>query len=216
MNELRKIHQYSVVNLLFIVLCISDGQEEEKTLLAVSVEEENNQLEQDMELLELEDASDANSNSLFQLKASEIASEDLSQTTASGNRRYGLRPKKRPLFSSCEDSLCDVVENSSSPSKKRCMSRPNNGCLETIFEQPEVAKNGNLLVIGKSKIKRFISFNDFVTRTKNKHRKLRVKRLFKSKGKKPSRPKITLEDVKLKLKSLESNDEDESMDVADL
>lgn len=182
-------------------MCISDGQEE---------------LEQDMELLELEDASGANStcNSLFQLKAREILPEDTSQSSSSGNRRYGLRPKKRPLFSNCEDSLDDVVENSSSPSKKRCMSRPNNGCLETIFEHPEVAKNGNLLVIGKSKIKRFISFNDFVTRTKNKHRKLRVKRLFKSKGKKPSRPKITLEDVKLKLKSLEeSNDEDETMDV---
>lgn len=196
---------------------ISDGQEEKETVFAVRIEEENKQLEQDMELLELEDANDANSNSLFQLKAREIAPEDVSQSSTSGNRRYGLRPKKRPFGSYYEDSLSDVVENSSSPSKKRCMSRPNNGCLETIFEHPEIAKNGNLLIIGKSKIKRLISFNDFVNKTKNKHRKLRVKRLFKSKGKKPSRPKITLEDVKLKLKSLEeSNDEDETMDVTDL
>lgn len=187
---------------------ISDGGEEKEILIAVSIEEENNQLEQNMELLELEDASDETNNLLLQFKAREVAPE------ASGNRRYGLRPKKRPFYTDFEDG--DILDMSS-PSKKRCLSRPKNGCLETIFEHPEKSKNGNLLVLGKSKIKRFISFNDFVTRTKNKHRKLKVKRLFKGKGKNSSRPKVTLEDVKLKLMSLEeSNDEDELMSIADL
>lgn len=146
----------------------------------------------------------------FKFEAIEISSSSSKQCSSNNksNRRFSLRPRKNINY---ED-----FESVPSPSPKKNLSTSINKNLETIFEDPQVDKNGMLNILGKAKVKRFITFNDFVSKAKIRHRKSKVKRLAKGKGKKTVQRKLTLEDVKLKLKCLESSeDELQEMEVQD-
>lgn len=124
------------------------------------------------------------------------------------NRRFSLRPRKKKNYEEFETST------SSPKPKKDASSMKNN--LETIFEDPQVNKNGTVNILGKAKMKRFITFNDFVSKAKIRHRKSKVKRLGQGKGKKIVKRKLTLEDVKQKLKFLDSSDDElEQMEIQD-
>jgi hypothetical protein len=166
-------------------------------LSGVSGDGENDELkevEEDMELLELKDVVDSD-NVLFELKTKELVS---SPRSTSRNRRYTLRPQKKPENTECEKSN----------NRKKSTPLPKHGCLETIFESP-LFKNGAVTLIGKAKLKRYLSFDSFVSKAKLRHRKLKLKRLSKGKRKKNSR-KVSIEEVKRKLKCLE---DDEWMDM---
>uniref|UniRef100_A0A1B6KVK0 Tantalus-like domain-containing protein n=1 Tax=Graphocephala atropunctata TaxID=36148 RepID=A0A1B6KVK0_9HEMI len=112
------------------------------------------------------------------------------------NRRYSLRPIKQK----------ESTNQFKASSKKKRLSLPGNVALETIFEDP-VYRNGSLKLLGK-KLKRFISFNDFVSKTKFKHRLSKIKRLPSKIKKVKMSSKLTAEDVKKKLESLEETEED--------
>ncbi|XP_054289610.1 uncharacterized protein LOC129004926 [Macrosteles quadrilineatus] len=146
--------------------------------------EELKEMEEEMELLEL-------SASNFQDEATFIESNDKKT-----NRRYSLRPQRK-----LQSTHCDKF--SSNAKKRATPTLPKNGTLETIFENPVFTrKNGSLSLMGKTRLKRYLSFDDFVNKTKQRHRKLKVKRLRR--GKKQSKClKVSVEDVKLKLQSLD-------------
>ncbi|XP_026284096.1 uncharacterized protein LOC113210350 [Frankliniella occidentalis] len=71
--------------------------------------------------------------------------------------------------------------------------------LETIFEEPKSASDGNVVTMSGSKVKRSILFNRRVTKTKQAKRKDKVKKFKLTKGKVLSagKKKLTVEEVKL-------------------
>ncbi|KAL1140634.1 hypothetical protein AAG570_000564 [Ranatra chinensis] len=90
------------------------------------------------------------------------------------NRRYKLRPRKRSAVEISAASE-EYVHN-----PKRKKSSGTHSALETIFEEPVQNKNGDVVLVGLSKVKRFISFSQFVTKAKLKKRKAKLKK-FKTK-----------------------------------
>lgn len=133
-----------------------------------------------------------------------LESENISKCiikAATSNRRYTLRPQKR----------LQNTEYAVTPMKKSLQCKKKNTCLETIFEDPQ-HKNGSIILLGRA-LKRSIAFNDSINLSKVKRRRLKIKRLSKNNKKKAI--KITLEDVKRKLKCLEECEDDEWMDISE-
>lgn len=154
------------------------------------LDKNSTELEEPMELLELKDAPVGDTslsleNTMTDSFSFKSTSLDLKLTTS--NRRYSLRPQKR----------LQITEYPVTSSKQRLMCVTKTSCLETIFEDPSY-KNGSIVLLGRA-LKRSIAFNNSSNKAKVKRRKLKIKRLSTSKRK---NSKITLEDVKRKLSSL--------------
>ncbi|RZF35990.1 hypothetical protein LSTR_LSTR001415 [Laodelphax striatellus] len=133
------------------------------------------------------------------------AEDEIGPLTApetSANRRFMLRPRKRVSghFGTLDLTSPKVgrLETSFSPKPASTKRNPN---LETIFEEPVVKKNGAVVLIGTSKIKRAISFQQFVSKTKARKRKALVKKFNFGRKKKTS---LTLNDLKVKLSDLDN------------
>ncbi|XP_022190706.2 uncharacterized protein LOC111049020 [Nilaparvata lugens] len=119
------------------------------------------------------------------------------------NRRCMLRPRKRVSgeFGNVDPtSPSKIGRQETTPTLKMASVRRNPN-LETIFEEPVVKKNGAVVLIGASKIKRSITFQQFVSKTKAKKRKALVKKFNFGRRKKTS---LTLNDVKVKLLDLDN------------
>ncbi|XP_014277508.1 uncharacterized protein tant [Halyomorpha halys] len=87
------------------------------------------------------------------------------------NRRFNLRPHKRPC-TDIEGNIKKVLHNvikGKGPFKRQH--------LETIFEEP-IKENGKVVLISVSKAKRAISFSQFVSKAKLKKRKAKAKKIL--------------------------------------
>uniref|UniRef100_A0A1B6IES5 Tantalus-like domain-containing protein n=1 Tax=Homalodisca liturata TaxID=320908 RepID=A0A1B6IES5_9HEMI len=166
--------------------------------------DESTNLEQNMESLQLnEDMIEKDFKFDVKSDATSPSVSSSNSRPASTNRRYSLRPIKQKESTN---------EFKASSTRKKRLSHPENMALETIFENP-VCRNGSIKLLGK-KLKRFISFNNFVT--KARHRQLKIKRLTPKVKKVKVRTKITIEDVRQKLQSLEETDDENDTDWMDI
>nr|BAN21365.1 unkown protein [Riptortus pedestris] len=87
------------------------------------------------------------------------------------NRRFNLRPRKRPC-TDIEGNIKKVLHNvikSKGPLRRQH--------LETIFEEP-IKENGKVVLISVTKAKRSISFSQFVSKAKQKKRKAKAKKIL--------------------------------------
>ena len=78
--------------------------------------------------------------------------------------------------------------------------------LETIFEEPVESKDGNVVMMSGSKLRRSIVFSGRITKTKKMKRSAKMKKFQLTKGDK--KKKLTIEEVKMRLaESLDSWEE---------
>ncbi|KAK3930696.1 Protein tantalus [Frankliniella fusca] len=109
--------------------------------------------------------------------------------------------KKKTIKIDTERKVLDFYKNIN---KKWSVKHTN---LETIFEEPKSASDGNVVTMSGAKVKRSILFNRRVTKTKQAKRKDKVKKfkLTKAKTLSAGKKKLTVEEVKLYLaESLDS------------
>ncbi|XP_075220167.1 uncharacterized protein LOC142323810 [Lycorma delicatula] len=127
-------------------------------------------------------------------------------STECSNRRYFLRPKKRTSVAISENNNDDNelvnfynVENKKPKLQKR---KRRNTHLETIFEEPVVKKNGSVVLIGTSKVKRSITFSNFITKTKQNKRKAQIQKHKVGKNRSKNY-KLSLKDLEIKLDEMD-------------